>query len=202
MGVGFWKVSDKVATGNSSGKPQACQTPRLTCPARSRRCMWHGLISDQGLRMAMTGLPSCSAGRYPSWRIRDRWLKVRSVPPVGPVPNQAALRSVSSQPSPRQRAITVATLARPPGASTLDGGRTAREARPSCDRASFTTVTLSAEASSARSSSKARTDSQCRIAASKSLSRSARSKACDSFGTTLTRPEVNPLAPMAQYAGA
>ncbi|CAM5688738.1 hypothetical protein SVIOM74S_00524 [Streptomyces violarus] len=63
MGVGFWKVSLRVETGNSSGKPPACQTPRLTAWARSLRCTWQGLMSDQVLRIAMTGLPRCSSGR-------------------------------------------------------------------------------------------------------------------------------------------
>ncbi len=63
MGVGFWKVSERVETGNSSGKPPACHTPRLTASARSRRCWWQGLMSDQVLRIAMTGLPRCSSGR-------------------------------------------------------------------------------------------------------------------------------------------
>ncbi len=72
IGVGLQYVSDKVDTPNSTGKPPACHTPRLTCSARSRRCMWHGFSSDQVLRMAMTGLPWCSEASTPSWRIRDR----------------------------------------------------------------------------------------------------------------------------------
>lgn len=63
MGVGFWKVSERVETGNSSGNPPACQTPRFTACARSRRWEWQGLMSDQVLRTAMTGLPRCSSGR-------------------------------------------------------------------------------------------------------------------------------------------
>ena len=62
IGVGFWNDSDSVATGNSIGKPPASSTPRLTCAARSRRCMWQPFISDQVLRMAMIGLPKCSSG--------------------------------------------------------------------------------------------------------------------------------------------
>ena len=87
IGVGFWNVSLSVATGISTGKPPASSTPRLTCSARWRRCMWQGLISDQVLRMRMSGLPRCSSASTPSWRIRDRWLNDRR-PAVRSPPNQ------------------------------------------------------------------------------------------------------------------
>jgi hypothetical protein len=57
MGVGFWNVSDRLAIPNSAGKPPASQMPRLTCSARSRRCMWQGFSSDQVFTIAMIGLP-------------------------------------------------------------------------------------------------------------------------------------------------
>ena len=47
--------------GTSTGKPPACQTPRLTSCARSRRCVWQGLISDHVLTTAITGLPAKSS---------------------------------------------------------------------------------------------------------------------------------------------
>src|SRR6516162_7204715 len=91
IGVGLQYVSDRVDAPNSTGKPPACHTPRLTCSARSRRCIWHGFSSDQVLMIAMTGLPACSTASTPSCRIRDLWLNERRLF----APNQAALRSVS-----------------------------------------------------------------------------------------------------------
>ena len=58
MVVGFWNGSDSEIAGISTGKPPACQTPRLTSSARSRKWLWQGLMSLQVLMMAMTGLPS------------------------------------------------------------------------------------------------------------------------------------------------
>jgi hypothetical protein len=55
--VGFWKGSDKVMAGNSSGKPPACQMPRFTSSTRTLKCAWHGLMSDHVLKMPMTGFP-------------------------------------------------------------------------------------------------------------------------------------------------
>src|SRR5581483_8922243 len=80
------------------------------------------------------------------------------------------------------------------GSSRL-GGRTSRRARPSWASASLTTLTLSAEASAARSSSNARHASQIFIAPSQSPPRSVYSMPTDSLGFTLTRPEVKPRAP-------
>ena len=63
MAVGRMLDSPSDITGNSSGKPPASQTPRLTCSARSRRCALQGVSSDQVLQMPMTGRPSnTSAG--------------------------------------------------------------------------------------------------------------------------------------------
>ena len=50
--------SPSAIAGISTGKPPACQTPRFTSSARVRKCWWHGFISLQVLRMAMTGLPA------------------------------------------------------------------------------------------------------------------------------------------------
>ena len=50
-------VSVMENAGISTGNPPACQTPRLTASARSRRWAWQGLISLQVLMMAITGLP-------------------------------------------------------------------------------------------------------------------------------------------------
>jgi hypothetical protein len=87
IGVGFWNVSLSVATGISTGNPPASSTPRLTCSARCRRCIWQGFSSDQVFRMRISGLPRCSSASTPSWRIRERWLKARS-PEVRSPPNQ------------------------------------------------------------------------------------------------------------------
>src|SRR5271165_7128111 len=94
IGVGFWNVSLSVATGISTGKPPASRTPRLTCSARSRRCMWQGLMPDHVLRMAMTGLPSCSSAVTPRLRIRERWLNALTLS-VREAPNQRRLLSSS-----------------------------------------------------------------------------------------------------------
>jgi hypothetical protein len=56
-GLGFMKISASDIAGISSGKPPACQTPRLISSARWRKWRWHGLISLQVLRIAITGLP-------------------------------------------------------------------------------------------------------------------------------------------------
>ena len=42
--------------GNSSGQPPACQTPRLTASASSRKWMWQWFSSLQVWAMPMTGL--------------------------------------------------------------------------------------------------------------------------------------------------
>jgi acetoin utilization deacetylase AcuC-like enzyme len=44
-------------TGNSTGKPPASKTPRLTCSAILRKCALQGVSSDQVLQMPMIGLP-------------------------------------------------------------------------------------------------------------------------------------------------
>ena len=61
MVEGFTNGSASDMAGNSIGKPPACNTPRLTSPARERKCAWHALISLQVLMMPMTGLPAQSS---------------------------------------------------------------------------------------------------------------------------------------------
>jgi hypothetical protein len=56
--VGFCSTSASVIAGISSGNPPACQTPRFTSSARSRKCEWQWLTSLQVLMIAMTGLPA------------------------------------------------------------------------------------------------------------------------------------------------
>jgi hypothetical protein len=67
MAVGRSSVSPSDITGNSSGKPPASSTPLRTCSARTRKCVLHGVSSDQVLQMPMTGLPSnwsCGTPRF------------------------------------------------------------------------------------------------------------------------------------------
>ena len=58
MVVGFTNGSESEIAGSSTGKPPACSTPRFTSSTRSLKCAWHWLMSDQVLRMAITGLPA------------------------------------------------------------------------------------------------------------------------------------------------
>ena len=58
MVVGFCMVSASAIAGISSGKPPACQMPRLTSSARWRKWVWQWLMSDQVLMIAITGLPA------------------------------------------------------------------------------------------------------------------------------------------------
>ncbi len=59
--VGLTIGSDSEIAGNSSGKPPACSTPRLTSSTRCLKCAWHWFRSDQVFRIAITGLPAQSA---------------------------------------------------------------------------------------------------------------------------------------------
>jgi hypothetical protein len=70
--LGFMKVSPSVRSGISMGKPPACQMPRFTSSARSRRWVWQGLASLQVFRIAMTGLPLMSSRLKPACLARDR----------------------------------------------------------------------------------------------------------------------------------
>src|SRR5579863_2252363 len=91
MGLGFIYISVVANAGISTGKPPACQTPRLTDSARSRRCRWQGLISLHVLTIAITGRPVKSSRRWPNCFRRERCPKPRSVSG----PNHLKLRSSS-----------------------------------------------------------------------------------------------------------
>ena len=56
--VGFMLYSPNDITGNSIGNPPACQTPRFTDSARSRRCELQCVSSLQVLQIPIIGLPS------------------------------------------------------------------------------------------------------------------------------------------------
>ena len=88
--VGFMSGSESEITGNSSGKPPARQTPRLTCSATVRRCALQFVASLQEFAIPMTGRPWKASSVKPSALIHARWRKpLRSVPP-----NQCWLRSL------------------------------------------------------------------------------------------------------------
>ena len=72
MAVGRIWVSPSDMAGNSSGKPPASQTPRLTYSARSRNPALQGVSSDQVLQIPMTGLPSNTSAGKPSLFIQLR----------------------------------------------------------------------------------------------------------------------------------
>src|SRR3954453_10283861 len=57
MVVGFISDSPSDITGNSSGKPPACSTPRLTDSARPRRWTLQFTSSLQLLQIPISGLP-------------------------------------------------------------------------------------------------------------------------------------------------
>src|SRR5215475_12744340 len=88
MAVGRSSVSPSAIAGNSSGKPPACQTPRLTDSATRCRCTLHGASSDQVVAMPITGRPSNTSGVKPWLRIHDRWF----IPARPVAANHAALR--------------------------------------------------------------------------------------------------------------
>src|SRR5215471_7344087 len=88
MDVGRSSVSPSAIAGNSSGKPPACQTPRLTDSATRCRCTLHGASSDQVVAMPITGRPSNTSGVKPWLRIHDRWF----IPARPVAANHAALR--------------------------------------------------------------------------------------------------------------
>ena len=72
IAVGRISVSPSDIVGNSSGKPPASQTPRLTASATPRRCALHGVSSDQLFAMPITGRPSKTSGTKPSARSHER----------------------------------------------------------------------------------------------------------------------------------
>src|SRR5581483_5596799 len=75
-------------TGNSTGKPPACQTPRFTCSASSRKWALHGVSSDHVLQMPITGRPSNTSPGNPWLRIQLRCPN----PSLSILPNHAAER--------------------------------------------------------------------------------------------------------------
>ena len=60
--VGFIIDSPSEMVGNSSGRPPASQTPRLTCSATIRRCALQVVSSLHELQMPITGRPSNTSG--------------------------------------------------------------------------------------------------------------------------------------------
>ena len=71
--MGRSSVSPRAIAGNSSGKPPACHTPRLTDSATRCRCTLHGASSDQVVAIPITGRPSNTSDVNPWLRIHDRW---------------------------------------------------------------------------------------------------------------------------------
>ena len=57
MVVGFTMTSESEIAGSSIGNPPACNTPRFTSSTRVLKWAWHWLMSDQVLRIPITGLP-------------------------------------------------------------------------------------------------------------------------------------------------
>ncbi len=73
--VGFMNGSPSEMVGNSSGRPPASHTPRLTDSATSRRCALQFVSSLHELQMPTTGRPSNTSAGKPSAFIHDRWMK-------------------------------------------------------------------------------------------------------------------------------
>src|SRR5450755_4182293 len=108
-----------------------------------------------------------------------------------PLPAPAALPVSFAANGLQDRRISP-TATRSESGKTRLGGRTSRPHRSSWARASFTTLTLSAEPPAARRSSNGRISSHTSIAPGWSPVRSAPSRDSDRAGMTLARPEVNP----------
>src|SRR5690242_4409361 len=89
MVVGFISISPSEMVGNSSGKPPASQTPRLTASATVRRWALQLLSSLQELQIPITGFPSNTRRLKPSERSHARW----AIPQRSSLPNQSRLRS-------------------------------------------------------------------------------------------------------------
>ena len=85
------KFSGSASAGSSIGKPPACSTPFFTSSTRCRKWVWQGLMSDQVLRMPITGLPAQSSSDQPICKARERWPKERR----SAGPNQRVLRRLS-----------------------------------------------------------------------------------------------------------
>ena len=65
MAVGRIRVSPMAMVGNSSGKPPACHTPRLTASATARRWALQCVSSHQELQMPITGRPRKTSSPKP-----------------------------------------------------------------------------------------------------------------------------------------
>jgi hypothetical protein len=72
MVVGRISVSPSDITGNSSGKPRASSTPCRTCSVSTRKCVLHGVSSDQVLQIPMTGRPSNWSCGIPRFLVHER----------------------------------------------------------------------------------------------------------------------------------
>src|SRR5689334_19863120 len=89
MVVGLISTSPSEMVGNSSGRPPASQTPRLTASATIRRCALQLVSSLQELQMPITGRPSKTSRENPCAPVHERWLKAFRLTP----PNQFWLRN-------------------------------------------------------------------------------------------------------------
>ena len=115
--VGERKNSPSEIVGNSSGKPPAVITPRLTCSARSLKCALQCVASDHELAMPITGRPENDSSDQP-WFFNPARCKK---PSRSLEPNHSAerrilpsVRSVSSKMSPlkyRKKSREAASLA-------------------------------------------------------------------------------------------
>src|SRR5688500_10923720 len=94
MAVGRMFDSPVDITGNSSGRPPASHTPRLTRSAIVRKRALQGVSSDQVLQIPTTGRPANTSAGRPWLRIQLRWM----TPSLSCLLNHAAelyVRSVS-----------------------------------------------------------------------------------------------------------
>src|SRR5215470_10634289 len=75
MVVGFISDSPRDMTGNSTGKPPACRTPRLTASARPRRCTLQLTSSLHELQIPITGRSRKVSFVTPVDFSQERWRK-------------------------------------------------------------------------------------------------------------------------------
>src|SRR5438067_1403552 len=71
IAVGFIKFSPNEMVGNSSGRPPASRTPRLTASASDRKCKLQLTSSDQELQIPTTGRPASALREIDSLRPGD-----------------------------------------------------------------------------------------------------------------------------------
>src|SRR5262249_53208246 len=69
------RISPSDIVGNSSGKPPALQTPRLTASATCRRCALQLVSSDHEFAMPITGRPSNTRSLKPSDLRYERFMR-------------------------------------------------------------------------------------------------------------------------------